>query len=90
MCPSAPAFNAALTSSTVTCFSVSNTTSTKDTSGVGTLIANPSNFPFNSGITKATAFAAPVFVGTMFRAPALARRGSLCPASSILWSPVYE
>jgi len=31
--------------------------------GVGTRIANPSIFPFRSGITFATAFAAPVVVG---------------------------
>ncbi len=37
--------------------------STKDTFNVLTRIAKPSNLPFNSGITKPTASAAPVFVG---------------------------
>ena len=88
--PSAAALRAALTASAVTGFSVSTTISTTDTSGVGTLIAKPFNLPFNWGNTKATAFAAPVVVGTMFKAPALALLGSLWPASKILWSPVYE
>jgi len=39
-------------------FSTSAFRSTIDTFGVGTRIATPSNFPFSSGITSATALAA--------------------------------
>jgi hypothetical protein len=63
--PSAASFNAAFTSSTVTSFSSSATKSTTETFGVGTRIAIPFSFPFNSGKTSATAFAAPVVVGMM-------------------------
>lgn len=42
--------------------------STTDTSKVGTLNDIPVNFPFNSGITNPTAFAAPVDDGIMFDA----------------------
>ena len=44
-----------------------------DPVGTGTLCADPINFPFNSGITNPIAFAAPVELGTIFTAPALAR-----------------
>ena len=43
-----------------------------DPVGTGTLCAEPINFPFNSGITKPIAFAAPVEFGTIFTAAALA------------------
>ncbi|MBT9169339.1 MAG: hypothetical protein DDT19_02698 [Syntrophomonadaceae bacterium] len=74
---SAAVFNALFTSSFVVLVSTSLTKSITDTVGIGTLIANPSNLPFNSGITNATAFAAPVVVGIIERAAALARRRSL-------------
>ena len=41
------------------------------------------------GITFPVALAAPVLVGIMFTAAALARLKSLCGVSSILWSFVY-
>merc|ERR1719181_188537 len=66
------------------------TRSTTDTLGVGTRSAMPVSFPFISGNTSATAFAAPVVVGTMLSAAARARRMSRCDASSRRWSPVYE
>ena len=40
--------------------------------GTGTLCAEPINFPFNSGITNPIALAAPVELGTMLTAAALA------------------
>jgi len=40
--------------------------STTETSGVGTRKAMPVNFPFSSGITFPTAFAAPVEAGMIF------------------------
>ncbi len=40
--------------------------------GTGTRCAEPMSLPFNSGITRPIAFAAPVEFGTMFAAPALA------------------
>ena len=75
--PSAAAFIAAFTSSTVTFFSNSTVKSTTEPSGVGTLIDNPCNLPANSGITKPTAFAAPVEVGMIEQAAALALLKSL-------------
>ena len=44
---------------------LSETNSTSDTFGVGTLIATPSNFPFKEGIISPIAFEAPVDVGTI-------------------------
>ena len=41
------------------------TSSIKETFGVGTLIAIPSNFPFKDGIISPIAFEAPVEVGTI-------------------------
>ncbi len=52
-------------------------------------MAIPSIFPLNSGITRDTAVAAPVVVGTMDMAAARARRRSECGKSSITWSLVY-
>ncbi len=57
-------------------------------SGTGTLHANPSSFPLSEGMTSATAFAAPVVVGTIDTAALLALRKSLCGASTSLWSAV--
>ena len=48
-----------------------------DTLGVGTRIALPVSLPFNSGITLATALAAPVEVNTMFSAALRPRRSPL-------------
>ena len=75
--------NAAFTSALVTCLFSSATKSTMETVGVGTRIAIPVNLPFSSGITLATASAAPVVVGMMDCAAALARRRSLCGRSRI-------
>ena len=61
-----------------------------DTLGVGTRRAIPLILPFMEGMTRATALAAPVVVGTMFSAAARARRRSRWDASSRRWSPVYE
>ena len=49
------------------------TRSTAETFGVGTRIAVPSSFPFSSGSTRPTAFAAPVEVGIIDRAAARPR-----------------
>src|SRR3972149_8778783 len=76
--PSAAFLNAAFTSSAVVSLSNSATRSTTETFGVGTLIAIPSSFPFNCGRTRETAFAAPVVVGIIDSAAALALRQSLC------------
>ena len=40
--------------------------------GTGTRCAEPINLPFNSGITRPIAFAAPVEFGTILQAAALA------------------
>ena len=50
-------------SSVVVGFASCAVKSTTETVGVGTRSAKPSNFPFRSGMTRATAFAAPVVVG---------------------------
>ena len=86
--PSAALRNAALMLSLVASFSSSTTKSVTDTFGVGTRRAKPFNLPFNSGNTKATAFAAPVVVGIIDIAAARARRKSLCGASNTRWSLV--
>src|SRR4051794_28026388 len=56
----AASFRAWLTSSADVDLSTFITTSTRDTLGVGTRTEMPSNFPFNSGMTRAMALAAPV------------------------------
>ena len=88
--PEAAFLSSELTASFVVSFSVCTTTSTIETVGVGTRMARPSSLPFSSGITSPTAFAAPVVVGIILIAAALARRKSLWGRSSILWSFVYE
>ena len=45
-----------------------------ETVGVGTRSAYPSNLPLRSGITRATALAAPVVVGMIFKPAARERR----------------
>mmetsp|Transcript_4948 Transcript_4948/g.14803 ORF Transcript_4948/g.14803 Transcript_4948/m.14803 type:complete len:391 (-) Transcript_4948:157-1329(-) len=87
---SAASLSTALTSSAKVFFSTWMTRSTTDTFGVGTRRAIPVSLPSRLGTTRATALAAPVDVGTMFRAAALALLMSLWDASRSLWSPVYE
>src|ERR671926_172987 len=60
--PSACSLNATLISSTVVDFSTCATKSMIETVGVGTRRAKPSNLPFNSGMTSATARAAQILV----------------------------
>src|SRR5260363_260329 len=55
----------AFTSSTLVSRAAIKDRSTIDTLSVGTRIAKPSSLPFNSGNTRPTAAAAPVFVGIM-------------------------
>ena len=54
-----------------------NTNSTNDTFGIGTLIATPSNLPFNEGIISPIVFEAPVDVGIIDWLADLALLGSL-------------
>src|ERR1044072_3535173 len=58
--PSAAAFTAALTCSTVTGSGVVKTRSTTEPVATGARIANPFSLPFSSGSTRPTASAAPV------------------------------
>ena len=58
-------------------FLLVNVKSMRDTFGVGTLIAVPSNLPLSLGSTKLIAFSAPVEVGIMDSAAALALLKSL-------------
>ena len=83
MLPSAASFNLALISAAVVGFLRVQTRSTIETVGVGTLIARPFNFPFNSGRTSPIALAAQVEVGIIDKAAARARRKSLCGRSRI-------
>eukprot|EP00817_Percolomonadidae_sp_ATCC50343_P004111 CAMPEP_0117427696 /NCGR_PEP_ID=MMETSP0758-20121206/7513_1 /TAXON_ID=63605 /ORGANISM="Percolomonas cosmopolitus, Strain AE-1 (ATCC 50343)" /LENGTH=223 /DNA_ID=CAMNT_0005213529 /DNA_START=173 /DNA_END=841 /DNA_ORIENTATION=- len=62
---SAASFSVFLMSSSDAPFSSLTVRSTTDTSTVGTLNAIPVSFPFNSGMTTPTAFAAPVDAGIM-------------------------
>ena len=66
-------------------FLVQKTNSIRDTFGVGTLIATPSNLPFNDGIISPIAFEAPVDVGTIDWLADLALLGSLWELSKIVW-----
>ncbi len=68
MFPSAASLRAALTSSFVVDVLTSQTRSTNETVGVGTLTESPFSLPCNSGMTSPIAFAAPVDVGIMFKA----------------------
>ena len=72
----AASFIAALTSSTVTLRLVITVRSTTLPVETGTRKEIPVSLPFSSGITKPTAFAAPVVLGMMFIAAARARYGS--------------
>ncbi|MFS7937252.1 hypothetical protein Hanom_Chr05g00425421 [Helianthus anomalus] len=83
--PSAAFLKAAFTSSAVRPFLATLTTrSTTETLGVGTRSAMPLSLPLSWGKTNDTALAAPVLVGTIFNAAALALLKSLCEASSSL------
>ena len=62
--------------------------SISETFGVGTRTDVPSNFPFNSGRTSPTAFAAPVDVGIIEEDAVLDRCKSSWSVSTVLWSPV--
>ena len=84
--PSAASLRALLTSSSVVETLSSQTRSTIETVGVGTLIDIPLSLPSSSGITIEMAFAAPVVVGIRFSAPALALLGSLWELSMMFWS----
>ena len=66
------------------------TKSTTETVGVGTRNAMPVNLPLSSGITRATALAAPVSAGTMFSAADRASRGSFATTSRSFCEFVYE
>ena len=88
--PSAAAFMAAFTASSVAGFSSSAVRSTSETFGVGTRTAMPSSLPFSAGSTRPMARAAPVLLGIMERAAARARRRSSCGRSRMRWSLVYE
>ena len=74
---------AAFISSTVASFSRFTTRSTIEPSGVGTRSETPSSLPLRSGITRPIALAAPVDVGIMERAAALALLKSLCGRSRL-------
>merc|ERR1719392_514798 len=70
-------------------FSMRAVRSTTDTSGVGTRKAIPVSFPFNSGITLPTAFAAPVAAGMMFcAAPRPPRQSFPLGPSTVFWVAV--
>src|SRR4029077_11257040 len=84
--PAAAVRKASLTSSTVVGRETSAVKSTTLTVGVGARRLNAPNLPFRSGITSASALAAPVVVGMMFWPAARARRGSLWATSRIRWS----
>ena len=66
----------------VASFSVTSVRSIKETFGVGTLIAVPSNLPFKLGRTKLIALAAPVEVGIIAPSVDLALLKSLCNVSN--------
>ena len=84
--PAAAARNASLSSSTVVSRRTVAVKSTTLTVGVGTRRLNPSNLPLRSGMTRASALAAPVVVGMMFWPALRARRGSLWATSRMRWS----
>src|SRR6266850_6327387 len=88
--PAAALRNASLISSTVVGRETSAVKSTTLTVGVGTRRLKPSNLPLRSGMTSASALAAPVDVGMMLRPADRARRGSLWATSRMRWSLVYE
>merc|ERR1711979_184789 len=89
--PAAASLTAATISSYLAGFSSRQVKSTTDTSGVGTRKAIPVSFPFTSGITFPTAFAAPVDDGMMFCEAQGQPRQSLPPRegpSTVNWVAV--
>ena len=82
--PSEASLNFSFTSSRLVSFSTNTFISIIDPSGTGTLIANASKRPLSSGYISKIAFAAPVDVGTILTAAALALLGSLWIASRSL------
>ena len=68
--PAAASRNASLSSSTRRVAATVAVKSTTLTVGVGTRRLKPSNLPLSSGMTRASALAAPVVVGMMFCAGA--------------------
>ena len=83
--PAAASRNAVLMPSTVTGLFVTTVTSTSETFGTGTRMAMPRNLPSSSGMTFVIARTAPVVVGMMDSAAALARLRSRCGASRRRW-----
>ncbi len=81
-------FMAALISSLVTSLLRTAVKSTIETSGVGTRRDMPFILPVQLGRTSPMAFAAPVLVGMMLIAAALALRRSLWTRSWTFWSLV--
>ena len=80
------AFIALLIFSILTFFFTNATKSVTEPLATGTRIAMPSSFPLSSGITSPMALAAPVVVGIIFMAAALALLKSLCIKSATFWS----
>ena len=81
--PSAAFFITALMSAGAASLPRMAVKSTTLTVGVGTRKAMPVNLPWRAGMTRPTAFAAPVLEGTMFRAAARASRRSLAAVSTV-------
>src|SRR5438094_6995458 len=88
--PASAERKAALSSSTEVGRETSAVKSTTLTVGVGTRRLKPLNLPSSSGMTTPRLRVAPLVVGTMFRAAARARRGSLWAVSSSRCDVVYE
>src|SRR5689334_6523094 len=85
----AASFMIEFTSATVVERFAVNVRSTSETLIVGTRTAKPSSLPFNSGSTRPTAAAAPVFVGICDIVAERARRRSEWYTSVSTWSFVY-
>src|SRR5271163_1064487 len=84
-------FIAALISARLVTFVVLNVRSTTETVGVGTRNDIPVSFPFTSGHTRATAFAAPVVEGMMLIAAERPPFQSFFEGpSTVFWVAVYE
>ena len=81
--PSAAFFMAALMSAGAASLPNRAVKSTTLTVATGTRKAMPVNLPWRAGITRPTAFAAPVLEGTMLRAAARASRRSLAAVSTV-------
>src|SRR5690606_10499415 len=78
------------TSSTLTDFSMTKVRSEMEPTGMGVLIATPSNLPARAGRVLVVAMAAPVVVGTKLAAPARPiRKFFLEGPSTMCWDAVY-